>query len=54
MQEKHCFLSDTPLFSVMTDIEYQGPATCSYTLHDKLPLEILKSPAVASTVCSQK
>ena len=50
---KHCFLSDTPLFSVMTDIEYQGYATCSYPLHNKLPLEILKSSAVASTVCSQ-
>ena len=51
---KTLFFSVTPLYSVMTDIENQGPATCSYPLHDKLPLKILKPSAVASTVCSQK
>ena len=55
MQEKHWFLSDTPFFSVITDIEYQFRMPLAATpFHDKLPLEILKSSAAASTFCSQK
>ena len=39
VQEKHCFVSDTALFSFITDIKYRGSAT---PLYDKLPLEILE------------
>ena len=53
--KKHCLLTGTPLFSVLTDIKYRAFVTCSTTpLYGKLPLQILESSAVASTVWSHE